>query len=57
MWLHNPCLVGVPIEGCYQYGYITAAELRSPQWEDINVATKTHAFSRSQLWGKINMAT
>ena len=39
MWLHHPCLLGVPIVGRDQCGYITPTFSGSPLWGEINVAT------------------
>ena len=39
IWLHHPCLLGVPIVGRVQYGYITPAFSGSPKWGEINMAT------------------
>ena len=36
-WLHHPCLLGVPMVGRNQYGYITLAFLGSPWWGEINL--------------------
>ena len=35
--LHHPCLMGVPMVGRNQYGYITPAFLGSPWWGEINL--------------------
>ena len=35
--LHHPCLLGVPMVGRNQYGYITPAFLGSPWWGEINL--------------------
>ena len=40
IWLHNPCLLRVPMVGADQYGYITPAFLGSPWWGEINMATQ-----------------
>ena len=39
IWLHHPCLLGIPIVGRIQYGYITPAFSGSPWWGEINMAT------------------
>ena len=40
MWQHTHPLLGVPIGGGYQCGYITLALPGSPYWGGINMATK-----------------
>ena len=35
--LHHPCLLGVPMVGRNQYGYITLAFLGSPWWGEISL--------------------
>ena len=37
IWLHNCCLLGVPMVGRVQYGYITAAFSGSPWWGEFNM--------------------
>ena len=37
--LHHPCLLGVPMVGRNQYGYITPTFLGSPWWGEINLVT------------------
>ena len=37
IWLHHPCLLGVPMVGRNQYGYITYAFLGFPWWREINL--------------------
>ena len=37
IWLHHPCLLGVPIVGRNQYGYITPAFSGSPWRGEINM--------------------
>ena len=39
IWLHHPCLLGVPMVGREQYGYITPAFSGSPWWGESNMAT------------------
>ena len=41
IWLHHLCLLGVPMVGRNQYGYITSAFSGSPWWGEINMATST----------------
>ena len=35
--LYDPCLLGVPMVGGNQYGYITPTFLGSPWWGEINL--------------------
>ena len=39
LWLHQPCLLGVPIVRRNQYGYITLAFSGSEWWGEPNMAT------------------
>ena len=39
IWLHHPCLLGVPMVGRDQYGYISRAFSGFPWWREINIAT------------------
>ena len=41
IWLHQPCLLRVPMVGRNQYGYITPAFSGFPWWGEINMATST----------------
>ena len=38
IWLHHPCLLGVPMVGRDQYGYITPAFWGYSWWGEINMA-------------------
>ena len=37
IWLHHPCLLGVPVVRRDQYGYITPAFSGLPWWGEINL--------------------
>ena len=37
IWLHHPCLLGVPMVGRNEYGYITPAFSGSSWWGEINL--------------------
>ena len=49
IWLHHPCLLGVPMVGRHQYGYITHAFLGLPWGGEINLVRRGYGGNEQKM--------